>query len=162
MLSEFNVLIGGAIGGLVSGVVALALNRRELRRAARLREEGHEELAWEQHQSPELATNLLVLEVVGDEIETSAVDVAVRARLTPTELRSAIDGLREAALIEFPNSNRIKLTEAGRSVLERHKLAFEEVVAQRPRDERQVAQNSEDLDLAIQDAVQTLRARHAH
>jgi DNA-binding MarR family transcriptional regulator len=164
VINELNVILGGATAGVLSGVAGLALSRRSLRRAHRLRIESHEALAWEQHRSAELATNLLVLEIIGDEIESSPVDVAVRARLTPTELRSAIASLEDADLIEHSSSERLRLTDVGRSVLDRHKLEFAGTLLQRTQQSSTSVsgQSSEELDLAISNAVQTLRARHAH
>jgi DNA-binding MarR family transcriptional regulator len=163
MLNEINVVLVGAAAGFLSGVAGLTLSRRGQRRISQLRSESHEELAWEQHHSAELATNLLVLEVVSDEIESSEVDVAVRARLSPTELRAATATLEDAELIERSPAERLRLTEVGRSVLNRHKLEFAETLLQRREQAQpaQPAQSSEDLDIAIENAVQTLRARHA-
>jgi hypothetical protein len=94
------------------------------------------------------------------------VDIGVRARLTPAEMRRVTDELARANLIEEPSPDLIRLSENGRKVLMEHRLERElgESAPRRHRAKRPkgTGQRSADLDLAIEDTVRSLRARHAH
>jgi DNA-binding MarR family transcriptional regulator len=163
MLNEVHLILGGAVAAAVSGVLGLVITGWEMRRARTGTEKVREQLAWERHDSPELTRNLLVLEMISDEIESTPVGVAVRARLTPNELNDAVADLLGAGLIEKPTSDLLRLTETGRDVLTSHKLELQESLLNRRRamETRRPSQSLEDLDLAIADAVKSLRAKHA-
>lgn len=164
MINEIHVIIGGAVGAILSGVAGLLISALGMRRTQRRRLDAHEELAWEKHQSAELARNLLVLEMLGDEIESAPLDIAVRARLTPAEMREATDELAAAGLVDLPTPDLIRLSGVGRSILADHKLELEESTLHRsqrktaPRQRQSLA----DLDMAIENAVKALRSQHAH
>jgi DNA-binding MarR family transcriptional regulator len=164
MVNELNVAVVGALSAALSGVAGQLISRHGMRRARQHRTNAHQELAWEQHQSPELARNLLVLEMVGDEIESTPVDVAVRARLTPAEVRKATDQLIAAGLLDTPSGGLVRLTDVGRSVLDEHRLEREDSVFHRNQRRHRVPtrRSLEDLDVDIENAVANLRAQHAH
>lgn len=164
MVNEINVIIGGAAGALLSGLAGLAISAYGMRHPRRGVTDNRQELAWREHESEDLARNLLVLEMIADEIESRPMDVAVRARLTPAELRKAIRELTAAGLVDEPSSNLMRLTEDGRSVLAGHRLELEDSDLHRVqrRSMLRSKQSPEDLDLAIEDAVAHLRTQHAH
>jgi hypothetical protein len=162
MVSEIDVIVGGAVGALASGLVGLAINWRDARRSRTRIVDSRKSLAWEGHHSDDLARNLLVLEMAGDKLESTPMDLAIRARLTPAELRKATTELSAAGLLEKPSSNSIRLTEDGRSVLSSHRLELEDSIHHRARSTRRSEQGPEDLDRAIESAVASLRAQHAH
>jgi|GEM_PF-3244468 len=163
MLSELDVIVGGALAAFLSGLVGLMITSFEMRRRRSHAIEESAKQAWEHHSS-ELARNLLVLETVGDEIESTPIDVAVRARLTPSEMQQAAEELSTMGLIDQPSPNVIRLTSAGREVLATHRIEFEESLLNRT--QRQNAPSPrpspEELDVAIGQAVAVLRTQHAH
>lgn len=163
MLNEINLIAGGAIAGVASGALGLLISSHGMRRARSRTDHVREQLAWERHESPELTRNLLFLEMVGDEIESSPTDVAVRARLTPSELREARRDLTTAGLVDEPIPNLLRLTDAGRDVLAQHKLELQESLLNRRRHKgrRSPPQSPEDLDRAIDSVVDSLRTQHA-
>jgi hypothetical protein len=162
MINEFNLIVGGAVGAAVSGVAGLLISAREMRRAQAGTSKVREQLAWERHDSPELTRNLLVLEMLRDEIESTPEGVAVRARLTPNELNDAVADLSVAGLIEQRSSDLLCITETGRNVLTSHKFELQESLLNRRRAQDARPQGSiEDLDLEIADALKSLRTQHA-
>lgn len=163
MLSEINLIAGGALAGVASGALGLLISSYGVRRARSRTDQVREQLAWERHESPELTRNLLFLEMVGDEIESSPTDVAVRARLTPSELREAKRDLTAAGLVEEPTPNLLRLTDAGRHVLAQHKLELQESLLNRRRHKGRLSppQSPEDLDRAIDSVVDSLRTQQA-
>lgn len=164
MVNEINVIIGGAAGALLSGLAGLAISAYGVRHARRGVKDNRQELAWREHQSEDIARNLLVLEMIADEIESRPMDVAVRARLTPAELRKAARELTAAGLVDEPSPNLMRLTEDGRGVLNAHRLELEDSGLHRiqRRPILRSKQSPEDLDIAIEDAVAHLSAQHAH
>jgi hypothetical protein len=164
MVSEINVIVGGAVGAVVSGLAGLFISWRTMHRTQERMSDSREELAWERHQTDELSRNLLVLEMVGDKVESAPIDVAVRARLTPAEMRQATEDLTAAGLVDEPHPNLVRVTETGRKVLADHKLELEDSLINRHqrKDAQRSRQSPEDLDVAIDNAVKSLRAQHAH
>lgn len=162
MLNELNLIAGGAATAFLSGLAGLGISRLAVSRARRESESVMREMSWV-HQSTALARNLLVLETVGDEIESTPIDIAVRAKLTPAEMQEALRQLKASHLVDEPSGNLIRLTSTGRDVLAKHKLELEESVLSRehPNTSRRTRE-PEELDLAIEQAVAVLRAQHAH
>jgi hypothetical protein len=162
MINEINLIAAGVAAATVSGVAGLLITALAMRRT----QLADENVAWEKHQSAELARSLLVLELAGDQIESPAVDIAVRARLTPAEMAQATEELTAAGLIEEPSPNLLRLTDGGRRVLMQHKfeLELEDSALHRHRGKgsQRQGQSPEDLDLAIEATVESLRAQHAH
>lgn len=162
MINEFNLILGGALGAAASGIAGLVISAWGMRRAQAIAAESRKQLAWEHHDSPALTRNLLVMEMAGDEIETTPTKIAVRARLTPTELRDALEDLTTAGLIEESAPELFRLTEIGRGVLANHKLELQEsLLNRRARRAGRSHQSAEDLDLALANVVESLRTQQA-
>lgn len=162
MISEFNLILGGAVGAAASGIAGLAISALGVRRARAAAAKTRERLAWEHRDAPELTRNLLVLEMVSDEIETTPTEVAIRARLTPTELRDALRDLSGAGFVEESAPGLFRLTEIGRGVLANHKLELQEsLLSRRARRAHRPQQSPEELDIALANAVESLRAQQA-
>ena len=160
MVNEINVILAGVAAAIVSGVAGLLITWFAMRRALL----SENDLAFAEHRSAELTRNLLVLEMARDQIESPAVDIAVRARLTPAEMSQASRELIDADLLEEPSPNLLRPTDAGRRVLGEHLLEreLEETVVRRQPRLSQRGQSSQELDSAIEATVESLRARHAH
>jgi len=162
MITEINVIAAGVVAATASGIAGLLITSFAMRRTRLV----HEQVARQRHRSAELARSLLVLEMASDQEESPAVDIAVRARLTPAEMRQATDELIGAELIEEPSPELLRLTDTGRQVLIEHRLELEleDSVLQRRADKgsERLQLSPEDLDSAIEATVKSLRAQHAH
>jgi DNA-binding MarR family transcriptional regulator len=168
-MNGIDLIIATISGALVSGVIALLSSILSSRRA-RKSLETQRAMDWSSYQTEVLKKNLLVLETAGDAEEINFLDLAVRARLTPGEVRQAVEDLGRAGLLESVSDDTTRLTEAGRRfaaghIFEIHDLLSEDRPTQLVIDSGDSSPNpprSIDLDIEIDEAAAALRAQHAH
>lgn len=159
MVTEVSLIAGVLIGAIASGLVGVVRRGIEAREAAGAKGEPIR-LSWAQDPVA-LAKNLLVLERVAEDFESTPLDIAVGARLTPRELAQIEADLIGTGLIERSSSNLVRLTGNGREVLAGHRI--EEASAHRADRSPQIEATSvEELDAAISRAVAKLNAQPAH
>jgi len=159
VVTEVSLIAGVLIGAIASGLVGVVRRGIEVREAAGAKGEPIR-LSWAQDPSV-LAKNLLVLERVAEDFESTPLDIAVGARLTPRELAQIEADLIATGLIERSSSNLVRLTGSGREVLAGHRI--EETSAHRAgRSPQAEATSVEELDAAISRAVAKLNAQPAH
>lgn len=159
MVTEVSLIAGVLIGAIASGLVGVVRRGIEVREAAGAKGKPIQ-LSWAQDPST-LAKNLLVLERVAEDFESTPLDIAVGARLTPRELAQIEADLIGTGLIERSSSNLVRLTGSGREVLAGHRI--EETSAHGADRSRQIEATSvAELDAAISRAVAKLNAQPAH
>jgi DNA-binding MarR family transcriptional regulator len=159
VINEVSLAAGVLAAAFASGLLGLFRSSRALRVSIES-EKNRPEITWVRD-SGWLAQNLLVLETIAEDIESTPLDIAVRARLTPRELARVELDLVTAELIDRSPPDLVRLTDAGRKVLLGHRI--EETSAHRVNGGLKPEPRSlDELDVAIGKAVAALEAQHAH